>query len=162
MSFNTGLALASEPTMVVESDLLGPLSVTPEELIDFPTGLFGFPECQRFVLVPAPREGMFWLQSADHSPLVFLLVDPFQFFDGYSVELGAAELADLRATEPADVVILAIVTLPRSRSETPTANLQGPLALNLGERRARQLAISDSKFGVRCPVDLNRAPEAQA
>jgi flagellar assembly factor FliW len=157
---NSSAALLIDPVMIVHSDLLGPLTVSPEELISFPNGLFGFPECQSFALVPAARDGMFWLQSTDHGTLAFLLADPFLFFDGYVVDLAAADRSELEAEDAGEIAILAIVTLPHTREEPPTANLQGPLAFNLRARRAKQLAISDSEFGVRCPLDLSRAAGA--
>lgn len=154
MISTAGLALAPAPTMIVHSDLLGPLSVASDEVLEFPDGLFGFPECRSFVLVPAEREGLYWLQSSAHSTLAFLLVDPFLFFEDFAVDVSRADLADLAAEDATEIAILAIVTLPGSRQDSPTANLQGPLALNLRGRRAKQLAVSESDFGVRCPIDL--------
>lgn len=156
MKSATARALAPDPAMVVHSDLLGPLSVSADEVIAFPAGLFGFPECRSFVLVPAAREGMFWLQSVEHGTLVFLLADPFLFFDGYAVDLSPADRAELHAGEASEVVVLAIVTLPRAGEATATANLLGPLALNLRARAGRQLAVADARFGVRTPLDLAR------
>lgn len=147
-------ALAKPSEMIVQSDLLGEIEITSDEIIDFPSGLFGFPECRGFVLLPAAREGMYWLQSTEHGALAFLLADPFRFFTGYSVDLAAADRVDLRVTSPADVVVLSIVTLPRSRDGRPTANLQGPLAINVAARRGKQLALGESEFGIRCPIDL--------
>jgi flagellar assembly factor FliW len=157
MKSAAALALAAPPRMFVNSDMLGPLDVADDEVIEFAAGLFGFPECRAFVLVPAERDGLFWLQSADHSALVFLLVDPFVFFEGYSVDLTSIDRAELQAFDAADVAVLAIVTLPRSRAQQPTANLQGPLALNLRSRRGKQIALADSEFGLRRPIDLSRA-----
>lgn len=157
MNRHVGLALARRPGMIVHSSLLGPLSVAPAELLEFPDGLYGFPECRQFVLVPAEKEGLYWLQSAEHSTLAFLLVDPFLHFDGYAVDIPPADLSGLAAEHPSDIVILAIVTLPRTRHERLTANLQGPLAVNLAQQRAKQLAVSESDFGVRCEFDINGA-----
>jgi len=150
------LALATDSRMIVSSDLLGPLDVGLDEIIRFDAGIFGFPECRDFVLVPAEQDGLYWLQSSEHSTLAFLLVDPFAYFDGYAVDLTLPDRADLGARDAAEVAILAIVTLPRTRSGTPTANLQGPIALNLSARRGKQIALSDSDFGVRRPLDLSR------
>ena len=147
-------ALALEIGMQVHSELLGSLEVDPGELIGFPQGLFGFPECRSFVLISTEREGVYWLQSVEHSALAFLLVDPFLHFDGYSVEIAPADLAELHSGENGNVVILAIVTLPQTRDERPTANLQGPLAFNLNARVAKQLACAETKFGTRAPFDL--------
>jgi flagellar assembly factor FliW len=140
--------------MIVSSDVLGPLSVPEEEIVRFPAGLLGLPECRSFVLLPADREGLYWLQSVEESSLAFVLVDPFLFVEGYSVEVPQAELDALGAEGAGDVAILTIVTLPGSRDGTPTTNLQGPLAVNLRGRVGRQMVIQDSEFGVRVPVDL--------
>ena len=68
MSPNAALALveetpATERVVTVDSDLLGPLSVPARGILTFPSGMFGFPECRRFALVSAGRDGLFWLQS---------------------------------------------------------------------------------------------------
>ena len=154
MTSSAACLMDLESDILVASDLLGPLTVPADELIEFPSGIFGFPECRRYVVVPGERDGFFWLQSADHSALAFLLVDPFLFFEGYSVDLSAQEIQELGAGEASDVAILAIVTLPRTRHEQPTANLQGPIAIAFASRRAKQLAIAESEFGVRCTLDL--------
>ena len=161
MSSNAALALAEEvadaPQVTVHSELLGPLTVAVDSVFTFPTGLFGFPECRTFVLVPAGREGFYWLQSGEHATLAFLLADPFHFFAGYAVELSAGDRADLRVANAAEVAILCVVTLPQTRTESPTANLQGPIALNFSARLGRQLALSESEWGVRCHLEPNAA-----
>ena len=136
--------------MIVASDLLGEVVVEEDELITFPTGLLGFPATRTFILIPSEREGMYWLQSAEHSPLAFVLVDPFLAFPGFAVDVSPADLSDLDAVTAADVAILAIVTL----GSECTMNLQGPLAFNLGKKRGKQLAVANSEYGVRYPVDL--------
>lgn len=145
-----GAAAAQE----VASELLGALRVAPDAILDFAAGLLGFPECRRFALVPAGREGLFWLQSLDYSALTFLLADPFPYVAGYDVELGALDRLELQARDAADVAVLCIVTLPRTRHEPPTMNLQGPLAVNLRARAGRQLVLGDTQWGVRAPLPL--------
>ena len=148
------LDMTAAPPVTVHSDLLGPLVVDPSSLIAFPAGLYGFPECRSFVLVRTARDGVYWLQSADHTALAFLLVDPFTIAPGFAVDLAPSDLADLQADEASSVAVLAIVTLPATRGARPTANLQGPLALNLGAQRAKQIVNPDSEYGVRHEFDL--------
>jgi len=149
-------ASATFPVMHIRSDLLGDLEATEEQLVEFPAGIFGFPECRRFVLLPGARDGTYWLQSAEHSALAFLLVDPFAYVPGYVVELPPGELHELQVTPGTEVAILCIVTLPRQRDERATANLQGPLALNLAARVGKQIVIPESPWGVREAIDLQR------
>ena len=157
MSLAFAYAPQQDDDVIVDSQLLGPLTVSENEIFFFPSGLFGFPECRSFVMVPAERTGFYWLQSVEHSALAFMLVDPFLFFEGYAVDLGFSERADLVVENADDAAVLAIVTLPRSASEPATVNLQGPIALNLHARRGKQLVLQDNEYGVRCALDLSKA-----
>ncbi|HEU4628456.1 MAG TPA: flagellar assembly protein FliW [Gemmatimonadaceae bacterium] len=157
MSPNAALALVDDVPaagLTVASDLLGALTVGAESVYTFPAGMYGFPECRRFALVPAGREGLFWLQSLEHATLIFLLADPFHFFPDYAVELSAGDRAELRVAEAADVAVLCVVTLPRTRGEAPTANVQGPVALNVTAQVGRQLALGAPGLDVRRPLPL--------
>ena len=82
------VSMSEQDVLAVESDLLGTLSVPANETFTFADGLLGFPEAREFVLVPAEREGFFWLQSLDFGALAFLLVDPFPFVDEFFVDLA--------------------------------------------------------------------------
>lgn len=158
-----GTALAMEqspPDLVVQSSLLGTLSVPHGQSYVMKDGLLGFPNAKDFALVPTERPGMLWLQSVDFEALTFLLVDPFQYLDGYSLELGAKELGGLESEDPSKVLILCILTLPRSEDDQPTVNLQGPLAFDLEKREARQIILQDSPYGTRHALDLGAVKES--
>jgi flagellar assembly factor FliW len=154
MTTATALVTPDTTDRTIESSLLGTLAVPETQMFDFERGLLGFPEAREFALVPARREGMFWLQSVDFEALTFLLVDPFQLVQDYSVELGEPELGPMVPESHEELLVLAILTLPRRPDAMATANLQGPLALNLRQRRGRQVVIADSPWGVRHPVQL--------
>ncbi len=104
------LAPEVETTQSIESQLLGQLTVAEDQRVTFPTGLYGFPEARDFVLLPTPRTGLFWLQSVQHSPLTFLLVDPFQVFGAFHVDLSDSEVAPLGSQTASDLLVLSIVT----------------------------------------------------
>ncbi len=142
--------------VTVASSLFGEIRVRRADVLHFPNGLLGFPECRNFALIEAQSAGTYWLQSIEHPVLVFLLVDPFLAFDDFTVDLGPKELASLKIKDPSDVAILSIVTLSRSPDEPATANLQGPIALNTRTRVGKQIAIDKPELGVRCPLDLKK------
>jgi flagellar assembly factor FliW len=150
-------AISHDESFVVPSDVLGPLTVGRAELLEFPQGLYGFPECRTWVLVPTKREGLFWLQSTEHAPLAFLLVDPFTHFPGYAVDLSAADLARVGTSEPSEIVVLAVVTVGSRDGSPPTANLQGPVVLNMRARQGFQLVLSVEGYGVREPFTISDA-----
>jgi flagellar assembly factor FliW len=141
----------------VDSDILGTISVPADRLARFPEGLLGFPDARDFVLVAAARDGAFWLQSTEHSSLVFLVVDPFLHFPDYAVDLSATDTALLDVGGHEDVAILVVVTLGDEEGSPCTANLQGPLALNLRRGLGRQVVLRNLDAGVRRELDLDGA-----
>ncbi|MEQ8329945.1 MAG: flagellar assembly protein FliW [Longimicrobiales bacterium] len=142
----------------IDSTLLGPLSVPVEQSFTFGQGIPGLPEARSFALLSAEREGFYWLQSLDSAALTFLLIDPFRFVDGYSVDLTPTELGVLTPDDPADILVLSILTLPKKPEDPATANLQGPLAFNVRLRQGKQV-ILESPYGLRYPVALRKKPE---
>lgn len=152
---NAAAMKTPEPRMVtVESDVLGEMTVPETRMIHFPEGLLGFPDSRDYVLVPAAHDGAYWLQSAEHASLIFFLVDPFLHYGDYEVELTAAQVDSIGAQSQSDIAILAIVTLPSSDDAPATANLQGPLAINVSDGVARQVILRDAGLGVRRPLRL--------
>jgi flagellar assembly factor FliW len=147
-------ALAMDEKISVRSELLGQLEVSIEQVITFPHGIPGFPEGQKYALLPTGRDGVFWLQSADFSALSFLLVDPFQFFPGYyHIDLSDDDVARLGTTDPSRILFLSIVTLGAEVDQRATANLRAPLLVNLDLRIAHQSIRADEGFGVREVID---------
>ncbi len=128
--------------------------------VTFPAGLFGFPECRDFLLTTTGRAGFYWLRSCEHDALAFLLADPFIFFPGYSLDLGDRDAAGLAFADAADLAVLAIVTLPRGAGEPLTANLQGPVVLNIPRGVGRQVVVPDSAYGLRCEFRVEAADAA--
>jgi flagellar assembly factor FliW len=66
------------------------------------------------------------------------------------------------ANEASQIAILAIVTLSSAEQGGCTVNLQGPLAFNLEKKQAKQIAVANSDFGVRYPIDLSALAEARS
>jgi flagellar assembly factor FliW len=141
------------PTIRVASRLFGPLRLTPDRVYTFPKGLLGFTGESRYALLPANRDGVFWLQSAEDGNLAFLVVDPFRFFDGYAADVPDDEMPfDTSVSQ--DLLVLNIVTLPRESGARPTANLQAPVVLHLGDRIGVQFVIRGTEHPSRKPFDL--------
>lgn len=140
---------------VVASDLLGPLLAPPDACYTFDAGLYGFEACRRFVLVPAGRPALYWLQSAEEPGLVFLLADPGHFFAHHDVDVPGAEIDALAGpgAHAADCTALVIVTLGEQRGAA-TANLQAPVVLHGPSRAGRQVVLDDGHQRVRVPLAI--------
>jgi flagellar assembly factor FliW len=138
----------------VISDLFGALDVADDQLLRFDDGLPGFTGCKRWILIEGEKPGTAWLQSVELGAIAFLLIDPFVFFDGFSVDIAPSEVRRLEADDATQLAVFAIVTFPATRTEVATANLQGPVVINAPRRRAAQIVLSDGSWGVRQPLLL--------
>jgi flagellar assembly factor FliW len=154
-------ATVTDDRLSIASDLLGPLTIAPSDLVRFPGGLYGFPECRAFVLAPAARDGLFWLQSADYSALSFLLADPFAFFPAYHIDLDDVDITRLGTNDAQHILVLSIVTMPASAGEPCTANLHAPILFNMRDRHAHQSIRGDEGHGIREPFWLDQ-PSAES
>ncbi|HEY0777249.1 MAG TPA: flagellar assembly protein FliW [Gemmatirosa sp.] len=150
------MTLAPAPDVSVASDLLGPVPAPPEACYTFPVGLYGFDTCRGFVLVPAGRPALYWLQSTEEPGLVFLVADPGHFFPLHDIDVPTADLDALAGSHAPDVEFAAfvIVTLGETRG-TATANLQAPIVFHAPSRTACQVVLNDGQDRVRVPIAIS-------
>ena len=133
----------------VKTTRFGEIEVKQEDLIELPSGLIGFPELKRYVLLDHDKDSPFkWLQSLDDGAIAFVLVNPLLFKPDYTVEVTEAEVTDLDLKNEDDAVISVIITIP-SNPQNMTANLKAPLVFNLKNRRGKQLVVSSSVYTTR-------------
>jgi len=121
--------------------------------IFFPTGLLGFPSCQRFNFNRFnPGDGsaspFFIFESADQE-VSFPLIHPDFVARGYPLQISAEVTSSLEAQSTADLVALLIVTV-HDRVEDTTVNLQGPLIVNTGSLIGMQLVVE--QYPLRYPL----------
>lgn len=140
-----------EPAPVsLETQNFGTLVVRPEQIIEFSPGLLGFAQYSRYVLIERRQDApFFWLQSLDRPDLAFVVVDPILFFPEYRLALRPEVLREVEAHSAEEVKVLVILTIPPGRPQDMTANLMGPLVINLTTRRGRQLVVEDRRFSHR-------------
>ena len=133
----------------VKTTRFGEIEVKTEDLIELPSGLIGFPELKRYVLLDHDKESPFkWLQSLDDPAIAFVLINPLLFKPDYTIEVTEAEVADMELKSEEDAVISVIITIP-TNPQNMTANLKAPLVFNLQNRKGKQLVLSHSAYTTR-------------
>ncbi len=136
--------------MKITSSRFGEIEIDDEQQIFFKEGLLGFENLKNFVLLPVNNSMIFtWLQSTEEGEIAFLLADPFMFFPGYEVELDESIREDLQIDAAKDVVIQAIVTIPEAGVKDMTANLLGPLVINVNDRIGKQTVLTQTNYTTR-------------
>lgn len=122
------------------------------DIIHFESGLPGFERLHQFVLVEVPEYSPFeWLYSIDDPSIRFVVVNPMLFRPDYSPKVTREHLEQLGVRHKEDLRLLAIVTL-HADFHLSTANLAGPLLLNLVTHVGMQLVIDDARYSVREPI----------
>ena len=146
------------PMRTVSSLVLGDIAIPSDVILSFPTPLWGFPAHREFALLPAAREGLWWLQSMHDGGITFLLADPFVLDPTYAVDLGETERADLGIEQPSDVLGLVMLTLPTDAGDSATANFRAPLVLNLVRPLGMQVVSRNDAHELRRTVMLDVFP----
>lgn len=144
--------------MMIDTSRFGRLEVDAERFITFDEGILGFPEQKAYALIQTGvGSGFYWLQSVDTPDLAFVVCDPRLFVVDYQAPVKLEELSGIGLTDPGNGQVFTIVN---KVNDLLTANFQGPLVVNVVNRRARQLVLSDKRYSTRHP--LMRVPKASA
>jgi len=140
-----------EPDVLkVQTSHFGFIEIRQDQIIHLTPGLLGFSKLHRYVLIEHPRESPFlWLQCVDQPDLAFVVVDPRFFLANYQPTFLDQARQDLEVTDPEDFKVLVILTIPPGKPQEMTANLMGPVVINLKTRQGRQLVVEDPRYSHR-------------
>ncbi len=132
--------------MNINTSRFGELDVANDAVISMPDGMLGFSEIKRYVLIQH-RDGspFLWYQAVDEPNLAFVVVDAFTFFPDYEVVMSSEDVEVLKCTKPGDLAVFLVVVIP-DNPEDMTANLRGPLVVNVDNKIARQVVLTDEKY----------------
>ncbi|MDA8162130.1 MAG: flagellar assembly protein FliW [Desulfobacteraceae bacterium] len=139
--------------MEIETSRFGRMEIDPERIITFTRGMLGFSAQKRYILFPH-KEGssFYWLQSVDDPWLAFVVISPDVFCSDYEFELKDQVLQELKIERPEQVLVLVTVTVPKGNPGGLTANLLGPVVINMDERLACQVILDPAVYPVAFPV----------
>jgi flagellar assembly factor FliW len=138
----------------------GALEIQEEQIIHMPSGIIGFPNDRKYVLLEQKKGSPFmWLQSVDNGALAFVLIDPLLFKPDYKVEIGPEDAEDLELQNGGNEARIMVIVniLKRGEDGKPTAitaNLLGPIVINPEKRLAKQVVLYDGQYSHRHPIPL--------
>lgn len=144
--------------MIIETSRFGQLEVDEGRLIGFDDGVLGFPQQHRYALIQTGEGSAFyWLQAVERRDLAFVVCDPRMFVADYTVPVKLEELEPIALGDLGNAQVFVIVN---KVDDLLTANFQGPIVVNVENRKARQLVLSDKRYSTRHP--LMRIPKRAA
>jgi flagellar assembly factor FliW len=133
--------------MNVQTTRFGVVDLDERRIITFPGGLLGFASYKRFALLQPDDDGVFfWLQSLESPELAFVVTDPALWVREYQAAIRHEQMEELTLATLDDAQVFVIVN---KYGESLTANLQGPLVINLTNHQAMQLVLADKRWTTR-------------
>lgn len=136
--------------MKIDSPIFGELIIEQDKIISFEKGIPGFPESKEFVFLELPDTPFFIMQSVKDE-LFFYVVNPYDFYQDYDVELSDSVIENLQVKKPEEVLIYNIVTIPDDFKKA-TVNLKAPIVVNATTRQGKQFILNEKHFGIRQPL----------
>ncbi|WP_017756445.1 flagellar assembly protein FliW [Calidifontibacillus oryziterrae] len=136
----------------------GELEIDEQGMIQFEEGIPGFEDEKSFIVLPLGEDSpLLILQSIKTASLGFVIVNPFDYFNDYSIELSDSTLTKLNI-ENKDQVALYVILTVQDPFENTTANLRGPIVINVKHRLGKQVIVNDESFTTKHPIIKTPAP----
>jgi len=124
----------------------GEKEIEEKEVITFVKPIPGFPDEDKFIVLPLDEEGSFFaLQSIQNEQLAFVISNPFLFFPDYDFTLENTAVEQLEIASEKDVLVFTILTVQEPFEKT-TANLQAPIIINQKKNLAKQVILNQTNY----------------
>lgn len=131
----------------------GELEVKEEDVVVFPEGILGFAGFTRYLLFPNPTGGpLLWLQSVEDGSLAFIVCQPQLFKPDYKISIHPKDLDGIELEKQEDGAVYTIMVVPPDNPRAMTANLQGPVIINIKRRLAKQVVLVNADYGTKYRV----------
>ncbi len=135
--------------MKFDTTRFGQIDVQSEDIIIFPDGPLGFPDCTRFTFIDEDRAVPFrMLQSLDNPALAFVVIDPLVARSDFHFDVTVDDLKMIKTDSTDNLLVYCIVTMSRDIQEV-TVNLQGPLVVNPTQKLGHQFVLVETEYTTR-------------
>lgn len=147
--------------MKILTKYLGEVEANEDQFIHFQSGIPGFNEETKFILLELPGNPVFQiLQSITTSGLAFVVTNPYHFYHDYAFEMDINVKESLAINSKNDVTIYSIVTL-RDPFEKSTLNLKAPVIINPATKQGKQFILNQEAYSTISSLTLTKSPEVR-
>lgn len=136
--------------MNIKTSYFGEVEIDEKDILNFPKGILAFEEFNKFVIINSTEEELpfSWLQSIDEKDVAFIIIDPFLFKKDYEVDLSDKVIEELAIESESDVAIYTFLVIPEQVDQM-TANLTGPIVININKNLGKQVVLEDKRYHTR-------------
>ncbi|MDR2043702.1 MAG: flagellar assembly protein FliW [Clostridium sp.] len=141
--------------MKVLTKVFGEIELAEDKVITFENGIIGYPQLTRFALLHDEEKGngagIRWLQSLDEPAFAMPVMDPLEVAPDYDPVVEDEWMRGVGKLTPENLLVLVTAYIP-SELERMSVNLQGPIIVNVEERKACQVIVDMEKYPVKFPI----------
>lgn len=136
--------------MLLQTKHFGPIEMDDGNLLTFESGLPGFENVNKYVLINSTDEQspFKWLQCVEEPELAFAVVNPFFIKKDYCFEISGATVEELSIENAEDIMTISIVVIPDDLAMM-SMNLKAPVIINTKNNKAVQIILDTDKYTVR-------------
>ncbi|MDD3594609.1 MAG: flagellar assembly protein FliW [Candidatus Gastranaerophilales bacterium] len=136
--------------MILNTTKFGEVEVNEDYIFDFVEPILGYEDLKKFALVDYDNDSPFkWLQSIENLELALPVTIPAFFGINYQFTIPDEKVALLQAGNADDILSLNITNIPKGQPQEATVNLVAPIVVNINNKKAMQLVLSNTDFSVK-------------
>lgn len=138
----------------MKTKYFGEVSFTEDEVITFDSGMFGFEDKKRYILInfEQDKDVMVNLQSVEDENISFVLMNPFYLQGDYEAGLLESELEALEIGQDTKGVLYYVVCVVKDEIKDSTVNLRSPIVINPEARKGIQIILDNNKYTFKHPL----------
>lgn len=133
--------------MIINTKFFDEIEIQDKDIISFDSGLPGFEDIKKFVLLDADSHGMLkCLQSVEYKDIAFILANPWDIVGNYEMDIDDEMLEELGDKDANNLLAYSILNISR---EKMTANLMAPVLININTNKGKQVILYKSKYTIK-------------
>lgn len=139
--------------MRIQTSRFGVVEVKESDTLFLIRGLLGFPSLKECGLLRPDEDAPFeWLLACDDPALSFPVADLRALLPGCHPNVHDQDLEELGAGGREDLEFKVLLRIPDGDPSHAIVNLKAPIVINIRNRRAKQVVLSDAKLSHHHPI----------
>ncbi|QCX32373.1 flagellar assembly protein FliW [Caloramator sp. E03] len=133
--------------MKIYTKFFGEIIIDDNDIITFNSGIPGFEEYKKFIILDLESKSTLkCLQSTESKDVCLVIINPWDYFNDYQIELSDDEVDCLEIEKEEDVLVYNVLTI---RQDKITANLLAPIVINSLKKKGKQIILSNTNYKIR-------------
>lgn len=151
--------------MKLTTRVFGEIEIDDSKILTFPSGIIGFPDLQRFVILYDEEQGsdtIKWLQSIEEPGFAMPVINPLQVKEDYNPQIEDEILTPIGGLVEDEMIVFVTMTIPHDLTKM-TVNLRGPIIINSETCKGCQVILDSDDYKVKFPIyDILMAKQGKA